>query len=93
MTVVVQPIKNTVEINEVGAPAVEVKQTRVVVEITAPGPQGATGPQGPQGEPGNSDIGGYPVQMSGVVDNDVIIFQSQKWVNAPQSNLTDGGNF
>ena len=93
MSVVVQPIKNTVEIAEVGEAPVEVRQVKNVVDISAPGPQGAPGPAGPPGPP-NTTIGGYAVDMSGVASGDTILFGNQNaWINAPEQDLTDGGNF
>lgn len=93
MDVVVQPIKNTVEVVDAGTP-VEVRQVKQVVDVTAPGPQGVQGPQGIQGPPGAATIGGYPVSMANVAPGDIVQFGNQNaWVNAPEQALTDGGNF
>lgn len=83
MEVLVQPIKQIVEVADNGG-TVEIRAVKNVVDVTA---------RGPQGPAGGTKIGGYPVDMANVSDNDVIIFQSQKWVNTQQSNITDGGNF
>lgn len=45
---------------------------------------------------GSSDataIGGVPVMLSAVKDNDVLRVNSGAWRNTQQTNLTDGGNF
>lgn len=65
--------------------------------LAASGPKGDKGDQGiqgPQGEPGPNTIGGYSINLNGTPSNgDVLAFSSNQWVNNPQSNLTDGGNF
>lgn len=51
------------------------------------------GPQGPQGPPGNASIGGYDVNIEDVASGDVLAFSGSSWINKPQEQLTDGGNF
>lgn len=68
----------------------------VEVNLAASGPKGEKGDKGDTGDegaPGPNLIGGYAIQLSNPSQNDVLAFQSNKWVNNPQSNLTDGGNF
>jgi len=50
---------------------------------------------GQQGIAGGAVIGNKPVVITSVQDLDVLQFaqSSDAWVNRPQSNLTDGGNF
>jgi len=65
--------------------------------LAASGPKGDKGDQGEPGEtgaPGPNLIGGFPIQLSGSLsDGDVLAFSSNQWVNNPQANLVDGGNF
>lgn len=48
---------------------------------------------GPQGAPGESNIGGYPINISAAQNYDALMFVSGEWVNIPQTEITDGGNF
>jgi hypothetical protein len=52
--------------------------------------RGIVGPVGPSGE---STIGGYPVDLTAAQDYDVLMFLGGEWVNTPQTEITDGGNF
>jgi hypothetical protein len=48
----------------------------------------------PSGGGGNSSIGGYPVNLSGTPNNyDALMFLSNQWVNIPQTEISDGGNY
>jgi hypothetical protein len=38
-------------------------------------------------------LGGYPVVLAGVQITDVLTFRASAWVNTPQIQLSDGGNF
>ena len=51
------------------------------------------GPAGPQGPPGNSNVGGYPIDVEELRSGDVLIFSGVAWVNENKVTLTDGGNF
>lgn len=64
-------------------------ENRIVVQ------HGLVGPVGPQGPSGSSQIGGYEPVISNIQDGDVLAFSgsSQRWINRPQVQLTDGGNF
>jgi hypothetical protein len=53
----------------------------------------AVGPQGPQGPSGSSNIAGYPVSASGLINGDVLGFNGAAWFNRRQESLADGGNF
>lgn len=86
MSVEVKQIKQVVEVLDRGT-TVDVITTKPQVSVTA------VGPQGPKGDDSNGKLGGYPVVLSNPQDLDVLQFQSQEWVNNPQANLTDGGNF
>lgn len=49
--------------------------------------------RGVKGNDGNSDIGGYPVNVTSPNQYDVLMFGVGEWVNTPQTEITDGGNF
>lgn len=65
-------------------------QTSIVLGLTNIGIQGPIGPVGPAGP---NEIGGYPVLMDSIQENDMIQMKSWAWRNTPQEALTDGGNF
>lgn len=107
MILEITPVTQTVQIDD-GKTSVVVDLVQPSVDVQAlgaqgpkgdpggPGAQGAPGQPGepgPPGPPGPSTIGGFPIVMAEIAENDVIIFQSQAWTNTPQPNLTDGGNF
>ena len=48
---------------------------------------------GPVGPPGPNEIGGYPVNITSAQQYDVLMFGTNEWVNTPQTEITDGGNF
>ena len=57
------------------------------------GVSGGVGPQGPAGNAGPLS-GVTDVALSGVADGDVLRYQSNKWRNFKETDLTlDGGNF
>jgi hypothetical protein len=49
--------------------------------------------RGVQGASGNSNIGGYPVSITSAENYDALMFLSNQWVNIPQTEIADGGNF
>lgn len=49
--------------------------------------------RGVQGRSGADTIAGYPVVMSNIQRNDVVMFGTNQWVNTNQTEITDGGNF
>jgi hypothetical protein len=49
--------------------------------------------RGVQGASGNDKIAGYPVVMSDIQRNDVVMFGVNEWVNVNQTEIADGGNF
>jgi len=61
-------------------------QARQVVNIN----RGAAGPAGP---PGPNTIGGYPISIAAAANYDALMFVSNQWVNVPQTEIADGGNF
>lgn len=46
-----------------------------------------------RGVPGPNSIGGYPINITGAQQYDVLMFGVSEWVNTPQTEITDGGNF
>lgn len=60
------------------------------------GPQGQKGDKGDPGEPGvpgDNTIGGQPVTLTDVSEDDVLIYKINAWRNYPKETLVDGGNF
>ena len=49
--------------------------------------------RGVKGADGGDRIGGYPVVITAVQPQDVIMFGTNEWVNTPQTEIADGGNF
>lgn len=49
--------------------------------------------RGVQGPPGPNEIGGYPINVISAQQYDVLMFGVNEWVNTPQVEITDGGNF
>ena len=67
-----------------------------VVNVTPPPTQTIAinrGLVGPAGPPGPNEIGGYPVSLSAPQNYDALMFVSNQWVNIPQTEIADGGNF
>jgi hypothetical protein len=87
--VTVEVIRSVIEIEDNGS-TVEIAQVKNVVEITEVGIQGA---KGDKGDPGDNYIGGYGVDLQGLAVGDVLQFGGAAWVNTPQTEITDGGNF
>lgn len=81
--------------NQITEVTVTPEQTKVTVQ--SPGVQGAQGVQGQTGATGAAgpnEIGNYPIEVTAPQQGDVLQFNaSSKWVNSPQANITDGGNF
>ena len=49
--------------------------------------------RGVAGPPGPNTIGGYPININNAQPQDVLMFGTNQWVNTPQNELADGGNF
>jgi hypothetical protein len=49
--------------------------------------------RGVKGADGGDNIGGYPVNVTSPNQYDVLMFGVGEWVNTPQTEVTDGGNF
>jgi hypothetical protein len=60
-----------------------IPQARQVININ----KGISGPPGP------NEIGGYPINISNANNYDALMFLANQWVNIPQTEIADGGNF
>jgi len=49
--------------------------------------------RGVKGADGGDNIGGYPVSVTAAQQYDVLMFGVNEWVNTPQTEIADGGNF
>lgn len=59
-----------------------------------PGPTGLTGAQGIPGLDGEANLGGLEIYLTSPQPGDVLTLDpTNTWVNAPQAELVDGGNF
>jgi len=77
--------------------SVAVQNSNNIVASVVPTPnnviqlnRGIVGPVGPSGE---SNIGGYPIQITGAQNYDALMWLDGEWINVPQTEITDGGNF
>ena len=77
--------------------SVAVQNSNNIVASVVPTPnnviqlnRGIVGPVGPSGE---SNIGGYPISITSAQNRDVLMWMTGEWVNVPQTEVTDGGNF
>ena len=77
--------------------SVQVQDSNNITAVVVPTPdnviqlnRGIVGPVGPSGE---SNIGGYPITITEAQDYDVLMWLGGEWVNTPQTEITDGGNF
>lgn len=48
---------------------------------------------GPPGPAGPNSIGGYPISITAAANMDALMFLDDEWVNIPQVEITDGGNY
>ena len=89
-TIVTQPISASVS----SSGTVQASVTATTATATLTGGIGPQGPQGPQGPPGDALAAASDVALSGVADGNVLRYQSNKWRNFKETDLTlDGGNF
>jgi len=92
--VIVQPV-NQDAVDVLDAPKVVVvveKQPPQKIDVIARGPQGVSGPPG-NGSGDATSILGFPVRLSDGQPEDLLEFTGSEWVNKPQNDVTDGGNF
>lgn len=89
-TVTTQPISATVS----PGGAVQASVSSVTAAATLTGGIGPQGPVGPQGPTGDALSAASDVQLAGVAAGDVIRYDTGKWRNFREIDLTlDGGNF
>lgn len=80
--------------NSVSIDIVNQQPIDIEVSLVNAGPQGPQGPQGAKGDPGDTNsIAGYPIVISDPSTYDVIAFSGGSFINRPQVDLTDGGNY
>jgi len=84
-TVIVQDANN-ISLNVQPAASVNVAVTPTPTQIV----QINRGVQGPSG---NNNIGGYGVTITDAQNYDALMFLNNQWVNIPQVEIADGGNF
>lgn len=77
---------NNVSLNVQGGNSLNVEVTPVATQVV----QINRGVQGPSGA---DTIGGYPVHITSANPYDVLMFGVGEWVNTPQTEISDGGNF
>ena len=65
----------------------------VTVQVTPTPRQNIEISRGLQGPSGPNAIGGYGFNITSPQNNDVLMFGGTAWVNTPQTEIADGGNF
>lgn len=65
----------------------------LLVEVTPTARQVINLDMGRAGPPGPNTIGGYPIAITSAQNYDALMFVSNQWVNIPQTEIADGGNF
>lgn len=77
--------------------SVSVQDSNNIVATVVPTPDNIIqlnrGIVGPPGPPGPNEIGGYPVSITSAQNYDALMWVEGEWVNIPQTEITDGGNF
>ncbi len=63
------------------------------INVTPPPTQTIAINRGLVGPPGPNTIGGYPIAIASAQNYDALMFVSNQWVNIPQTEIADGGNF
>jgi hypothetical protein len=67
--------------------------TDITLKVVPPPNQIIQINRGVSGGNGNNNIGGYPVNITNIQQNDALMWRSNFWVNVNQLEITDGGNF
>lgn len=83
---------NNIQLNVAPAARINLEVTPVPTQVIQIN-RGVVGNPGPPGPPGPSEIGGFPISVSGPSNYDALMFVNNEWTNVPQVEITDGGNF
>lgn len=75
---------NVVDGNNLTVAVTPVAQQTIQIDKGVAGPAGPAGPNA---------IGGYPINIASAQPFDVLMFGVGEWVNTPQTEIADGGNF
>lgn len=75
---------NVVDGNNLTVAVTPVAQQTIQIDKGVAGPVGPAGPNA---------IGGYPINIASAQPFDVLMFGVGEWVNTPQTEIADGGNF
>jgi hypothetical protein len=92
----VTPVPSNTNVSVQDANNVQVSVTtgnRINLEVTPTPTQTIQLNRGVPGPAGPNAIGGYPINITGVAPQDVLMFGVGEWVNTPQTEIADGGNF
>jgi len=68
-------------------------QNNILVNVTPTPSQVINIDRGLVGPTGPNAIGGYGFNISNLQPYDALMFGGSSWVNTPQTEITDGGNF
>ena len=94
MTVTTTPSPTTVNVQDANNLTVQVaKGSELNVSVQPAATQIVQINRGVAGPAGPNNIGGYPIQIAAPQNYDALMFLSDQWVNVPQTQITDGGNF
>jgi hypothetical protein len=94
MTVSAVPSNTTVTVQDSNNITANVQGgNNINVQVTPVAKQVVQINRGVQGPSGADKIGGYPVVITDANQYDVLMFGVGEWVNTPQTEIADGGNF
>lgn len=63
-----------------------IRSTVILTTVGSPGPVGEV-------DWNELKIGGYPLMLDSLENGDLLVYNSQKWINQNKRKITDGGNF
>lgn len=94
MTVTAVPSNTTVTVQDANNITANIQGgNNINVQVTPVPKQVIQINRGVQGPSGNDNIGGYPVVVTSAQNYDALMFLNNKWINNPQTEITDGGNY
>jgi hypothetical protein len=94
LTVTAVPSNTNVSVQDANNIQLNVQpSTSVRVAVTPVPTQVIQINRGVQGPSGSDLIGGYPVSIEEAQNFDALMFVNNQWVNIPQTEISDGGNF